>query len=55
MTEDQKLERCWAIVELFGHSKIAGEISEQTIAGGPFLRVDVPETERESAFTRLLQ
>ena len=33
----------WAIVELFGHSKIAGKVTEQQIAGGTFLRVDVPE------------
>ena len=33
----------WAIVELFGHARIAGRISEQTIAGDNLLRVDVPE------------
>lgn len=48
----EKFERCWAIVELFGHQQIAGEISEQTIAGGSFLRVDVPGSEGEEGFTR---
>ncbi len=42
----------WAIVELMGHQQIAGRASEETIAGGTFLRVDVPETEDAEAFTR---
>lgn len=33
----------WAIVELFGHARIAGLVKEQTIGGCSFLRVDVPE------------
>ena len=50
---EEKFERCWAIVELFGHQKIAGEISEETLAGGSFLRVDVPADEGDViAFTR---
>lgn len=32
----------FAIVELFGHTRIAGKICEQTIAGKGFLQVDVP-------------
>jgi len=32
----------WAMVELFGHSKIAGRVSEQVVAGQGFVRVDVP-------------
>lgn len=43
----------WALVELFGHAKIAGRITEQNIAGTNMLRVDVPETENQPAFTRL--
>ena len=42
----------WAIVELFGHSRIAGKVSEQVIAGDTFLRVDVPEVDGEAEFTR---
>lgn len=42
----------WCIVELFGHQKIAGRCTEQNIAGSNMLRVDVPETERQPAFTR---
>lgn len=32
----------WGFVELMGHNKIAGKLSEQTIAGKNLLRVDVP-------------
>lgn len=42
----------WALVELFGHQKIVGKVSEASLAGGAFLRVDVPEFNGESAFTR---
>lgn len=42
----------WAIVELFGHSKIAGRVTEQQIAGSTFLRVDVPDREGQPGFTR---
>jgi len=44
----------WAIVELFGHSKIAGRCTEQNIAGTNMLRVDVPETPNNPPFTRFL-
>lgn len=32
----------WAIVELMGHRRLAGHVSEQEIAGQAFLRLDVP-------------
>ena len=41
-----------AIVELMGHAKIAGKVSEETIAGAALLRVDVPKTERREAYTK---
>ena len=44
----------WAIVELFGHSRIAGKIYEKPIAGTNMLVVDVPETKKQPAFTRML-
>lgn len=44
----------WAIVELFGHGRIAGKIYEKPIAGTNMLVVDVPETKKQGAFTRML-
>lgn len=43
----------WAIVDLFGHQKIAGKISEEQIGGSSFVRVDVPAIEEQKPFTRL--
>jgi DNA polymerase-3 subunit epsilon len=40
------------VVELFGRQKIVGKVSEQTIGGGGFIRVDVPKTSKREAFTR---
>jgi len=42
----------WALVELFGHSRIVGHVTEQSIAGGAFVRVDVPGKDGETKFTR---
>lgn len=48
---DQKFNH-WCIVELFGHQKIAGICTEENIAGTNMLRVDVPETAKQPAFTK---
>lgn len=40
------------IVELFGHTRIAGRVTEQTIGGKAFLRIDVPDTPQNTGFTR---
>jgi len=43
----------WAIVDLFGHSRYAGRISEQELAGSSFVRIDIPETDSQPAFSKL--
>lgn len=32
----------WAFLELLGHRRVAGHLSEEQIAGAAFIRVDVP-------------
>lgn len=50
--EEEKFEQ-WAIVELFGHQKIAGLVTNAQIGGATFIRVDVPKVEGKSnEFTR---
>lgn len=42
----------WAIVELMGHARIAGKVSEVTVFGTAMMRVDVPKTNRREPFTK---
>jgi DNA polymerase-3 subunit epsilon len=42
----------WCIVELFGHNQIAGRVTEQSIGGLSFVRVDVPQTTKRDPFTK---
>ncbi len=35
-------EASWAIVEIMGHRRLAGRITEQLVAGRPLLRIDCP-------------
>ena len=39
---DQPFQQ-WAIVELMGHRRMAGLVTEQEIAGQGMLRIDVPQ------------
>lgn len=51
--EQEKFD-LWCLVELFGHSQIAGKCTEQNVAGTNMLRVDVPATSKHPGFTRFL-
>lgn len=35
----------WAILELMGHRRLAGKVTEAAIGGGSFIRIDVPGKE----------
>lgn len=49
----------WAVVEIFGHQTYVGKVTEQTIGGCSFVRVDVPELTKSEhypcrpAFTKI--
>jgi len=47
MTEESTAFEGWAIVELMGHRRLAGHVSEQQIAGTAFLRLDVHDPDGE--------
>lgn len=42
----------WGLLELFGHQRLAGKLSEQTIGGCHFIRIDVPQVGDTAAYTR---
>ena len=58
MNESEVKDTCprdlWAIVEVMGHSKYAGRVSEHTGLGVPLVRVEVPEVQGQPAFEKLL-
>ncbi len=43
----------WAIVEIMGHQRYAGRVTEQVIAGAAFLRVEIPAVGDQPQFTKL--
>ena len=48
----------WAIVEIMGHKRFAGHVTEQAVGGASFVRIDVPEISLPTgdvlpAFTKL--
>ena len=48
MTDDKETFDEWAVLELMGHRRLAGHVSEVTLAGGTFLRIDVPNDDNNS-------
>ena len=52
MNEPNETFEGWAILELFGHSQIAGPGGEAVIGGKSFVRVDVPAVDDQQGFTK---
>lgn len=44
--------KSWALVELFGHQRIVGFLSQQTFGSGVLFRVDVPDLTKDGAVQR---
>lgn len=53
MSQEAKFDE-WAIVDVMGHQRYVGRVTEQVIAGTGFVRVDVPATEKVQAWTKLI-
>jgi len=41
----EKLFELWAILELMGHRRLAGKVTDANIGGGAFLRIDISAKE----------
>jgi len=54
MSDSAEKFDCWGVVEVMGHSRYAGRVTEQAIGGCAFVRVDVPAVGGRIAFTKLL-
>jgi hypothetical protein len=50
MPEQATSFNTWAIVEVIGHKKFAGYVTEQTFGVATLIRVDVPATEQPSKY-----
>lgn len=53
MSENAGDFRQWALVEVMGHKRFAGLVTEQVIAGQGFVRVGVPATDGHAGFDKL--
>lgn len=42
----------WCLLEIMGHQRYAGRVTEQTIGGTSFLRIHIPATPGKVAFTK---
>lgn len=52
MTEEKTTFAGWCVLEVMGHRRLGGYVTEQQIAGAGFLRIDVPGPNGEPAATQ---
>jgi hypothetical protein len=52
MPEQTAALDCWAIVEVMGHRRFAGHVTEQLFGSAALIRVDVPATEQPARYGR---
>jgi hypothetical protein len=50
--ENNTAFKSWGLLELFGHKRIAGELTEETIGGCHFIRIDVPQVGDIAPYTQ---
>lgn len=48
MTGESAVCEGWSVLELMGHRRLGGWLSEVTVAGGAFIRIDVPGPDDDS-------
>lgn len=41
MSDDSRTD-FWGVIEIMGHKRLAGRITEQVVGGHSFIRIDVP-------------
>ena len=44
----------WCVVEMLGHRRTGGHVTEQEVAGAKFLRIDIPATPGYEPMTQLV-
>jgi len=49
---EKEPKELWALVELFGHQRIAGKVIEAEIGGGHLVRVEVPAVKDRQPLTK---
>ena len=49
---EQEAKEMYALVELFGHNRVAGKVTEAEIGGGALIRVNVPAVKGREPLTK---
>jgi hypothetical protein len=52
MSDQGEQKEMWALVELFGHQRIAGKVTPAEFGSGELIRVDVPAVKDHAPITK---